>query len=847
MHSFPSSTHYEPGDIEPKWQQYWQDHGVFSVDSDPDGRRPKFYVLDMFPYPSGKGLHVGHPRGYVASDVVARFKRMQGHDVLHPMGWDSFGLPTERQAEKERMHPEEVTVRNIQIFRTQLKMLGLSYDWNREFATSDPNYYKWTQWIFLKLYERGLAYVANVPVNWCPELNTVLANEEVRDGLYVETGDPVERRLMRQWMLRITAYADRLIRDLDLVEWPESLKDMQRNWIGRSEGARVMFSVAGTTHSFDVYTTRPDTLFGCTFCVLAPEHPLVSEIVSDDQRQKVQDYIAEVARRSDRQRISQSDTISGVFTGAEAINPVTGQLVPILIADYVLPTYGSGAVFACPAHDDRDYRFALRFDLPIIEVVAGGGGVLPYSGDGVHVNSGFLDGLLNNEATKRIVAWLEESGHGKRDVQYALRDWLFSRQRYWGEPIPMIVTDEGEVKPIPESELPVLLPTSLCDSATDGGDDLAPLARAKSWVTTTDPETGRPARRETNTMPQWAGSSWYFLRFVDPRNDSAPWSSHAERHWLPVDLYVGGAEHATLHLLYARFWHKVLYDLGFVSTPEPFKRLFNQGMVHSRSYRDDRGKYYYPTEVFERDGEWFTKEGERPVRTQIEKMSKSRNNGIPPEEVIEAHGADSLRIYEVFMGPMEESVIWQTDGIVGVRRFLERVWRLFRRAAQTPKGVTVGQDLTQLDKLLHQTIRKVTHDIERLQLNTAVSQLMILVNEAGKHDSVSTEMLDVLVRLLAPFAPHLAEELWSASGHSSSIAFAPWPVFDPAKCVEDDVCVAVQVNGKMRGRVTLPKGATQSDVEAAALEEAGIAKHLMNREIQRRVYVPDRLLNLLTS
>ena len=566
-----------------------------------------------------------------------------------------------------------------------------------------------------------MAYLADVPVNWCPALNTVLANEEVADGVYVETGDPVERRLMRQWMLRITAYAERLLSDLELLKWPASLKEMQRNWIGRSEGARLTFNVADSSEAFDVFSTRPDTLFGCTFCVLAPEHFLVERIVSEGQRREVRDYVASAARRSERERISEAAIRTGVCTGADAINPVNGRRLPIWISDYVLATYGSGAIFGCPAHDQRDYEFAKRFGLPIIEVVVGGNvREAAYSGDGEHISSEFLDGLDIKGGKERILAWLEERRFGKREVRYALRDWLFSQQRYWGEPIPIIMLEDGAIKPVPESDLPVLLPGVL-PAWNPGITDPAPLARATSWVATVDPTTGRPARRETNTMPQWAGSSWYFLRFVDPRNSNAAWSSAAERRWMPVDLYIGGAEHATLHLLYARFWHKVLFDLGYVSTPEPFRRLFNQGMVHSRSYRDQRGKYYYPDEVIERDGHWYTKEDDRPVETQMEKMSKSRNNGISPEEIVEQYGADSLRIYEVFMGPMEDSVLWQTDGIVGVRRFLDRVWRLFSQAGGTDI-TTSADDYMDMERLLHKTIRKVTEDIEGLQLNTAVSQ-----------------------------------------------------------------------------------------------------------------------------
>lgn len=835
---------YDPAVIEPKWQSLWKDRRSFQAQGIGVASRPKFYVLDMFPYPSGKGLHVGHPRGYVASDVVARFKRMQAFDVLHPMGWDSFGLPTERQAERERIHPADITTRNVGVFRAQLESLGLSYDWSRELATSDPSYYKWTQWIFLKLYERDLAYLADVPVNWCPALNTVLANEEVRDGVYVETGDPVERRLMRQWMLRITAYAERLLKDLDLLDWPESLKEMQRNWIGKSVGARIRFRVANAEDTFDVYSTRPDTLFGCTFCVLAPEHPLVRRITVQAEMEDVTAYVNHTAQRSERDRISDVDSMTGVYTGTDAINPVNGQKIPIWISDYVIASHGTGAVFGCPAHDDRDFRFASKFGLPTLEVVSGGNvEVRAYLGDGVHINSAFLNGLNIKEANHQVITWLEAHGVGKHETQYALRDWLFSRQRYWGEPIPMFLLEDGSVKPVPERELPVLLPPAL--AANSAGTDLAPLAKAQNWVSIVDSDTGRAARRETNTMPQWAGSSWYFLRFADPYNDQELCSTEAEKRWLPVDLYIGGAEHATLHLLYARFWHKVLFDMGVVSSPEPFQRLFNQGMVLSQSFRDDGGKYYARKDVVERDGQWFTREGHLPLQVKVEKMSKSRYNGVAPEDIVAEYGADSLRIYEVFMGPLQDSVLWQTNGMVGVRRFLDRIWRLFCRslAARVDFRSTIH---SAVERELHRTIKKVTEDIEHLKLNTAISQLMIFVNAALAVEDVPVAFLDVFVRLLAPFAPHLAEELWSALGHSETIAFAPWPEFDLAKVVDDSVWVAVQINGKWRGRITLARNSSEQEARQAAIKDPSIQRHLDNQPIAKTFYVPDQLLNIVT-
>jgi leucyl-tRNA synthetase len=799
----------------------------------------------MFPYPSGHGLHVGHLKGYVASDVVTRYKRMRGFEVLHPMGWDSFGLPTERQAERDHLHPAEVTRRNVAVFRKQLTIVGLSYDWDREIATSDPSYYKFTQWIFLKLLERGLAVQADVPVNWCPALGTVLANEEVKDGRYVETGDPVEKRVMRQWMLRITAYADRLLDDLDLVDWPDAVKKLQRDWIGRSEGALVRFDVAGHDASFEVFTTRADTLFGCTFCVLAPEHALVAKIATGGQRAEVEAYAARAAARSDRERIAQAESKTGVFTGAYALNPVNGARVPIWTADYVLGGYGTGAVFGCPAHDGRDYAFARLFGLAVVEVVAGGDvSVAPYVGDGPHVRSELLDGLDTAAAKERIHRWLAEHGKGKGTVTYHLRDWLFSRQRYWGEPIPVLYTPDGAI--VPDDRLPVILPESLDDSdapaapSTTGEGPSAPLARAGRWLEADVPGKAVHARRETNVMPQWAGSCWYYLRFLDPNNADAAWDPALEKRWMPVDLYLGGIEQATLHLLYARFWHKVLYDCGLVSTKEPFQKLYNQGMVHARSYRDERGKYYYPDRVVERDGAYFSKEGGAALESRIEKMSKSRYNTVAPEDVIAEYGADSLRLYEAFMGPVEENGVWQTDGLPGMRRFLDRVWKLFE------KPVTGAID-AELERLLHKSIRKVTDDIEGMRLNTAVSQLMILVNAAMDRREAPRALLDALVLLLAPFAPHFAEELWSRSGHATPIAHAPWPELDPAKCIDDQVEVVVQVNGKVRAHVRVERGASQEMVEQGARADEAIRRSLAEKAVSRVIFVQDRLVNFVVK
>ena len=641
-----SNGMYNHNEIEKKWQKYWLENKTFK--SVIDHSKPKYYVLDMFPYPSGDGLHVGHPEGYTATDIVARYKRMKGFNVLHPMGWDAFGLPAERHAVRTGEHPAIVTKKNCDTFRRQIQALGLSYDWDREINTTDPSYYKWTQWIFTVLFERGLAYETEAPVNWCPALGTVLANEEVKDGKYVETGDPVEKRMMRQWMLKITAYAERLLEDLNELDWPPGIISMQREWIGKSEGADVDFAIDGTSMKFTVFTTRPDTLFGATYCVLAPEHPFVLQITTPEYMDNVKQYIEQTTRKSAQERMKDEKEKTGVFTGAYAINPVNNAKIPIWIADYVLAEYGYGAIMAVPAHDTRDYEFAKKYDLPIIEVVSGGDITKEaYTGDGILVNSPIINGLSVPEAKKKITKWLEEKGLGKATVNYKLRDWLFSRQRYWGEPFPIIRLSDGTIKVVPLKDLPVLLPDLDNYKPTETGEP--PLARAKDWVQTVDPETGQPATRETNTMPQWAGSCWYFLRFVDPQNDKEAWSKEAEQYWMPVDLYIGGAEHAVLHLLYSRFWHKVLYDAGYVSTTEPFKKLFNQGMILAYSYQDKNGKYYYPHQVEQKEGQWFVKGTDIPVETKIEKMSKSRYNVVNPDEVIEKYGADAMRMYEMFM------------------------------------------------------------------------------------------------------------------------------------------------------------------------------------------------------
>jgi len=841
---------YDPAKIEPRWQKFWEENRTFACTEDP--QRPKHYVLDMFPYPSGAGLHVGHPEGYTATDIVARYKRMRGFNVLHPMGWDAFGLPAERAAIREGLHPAVITRRNTDNFRRQIKRLGFSYDWDREINTSSPDYYRWTQWIFLRLYEQGLAYQAEVPVNWCPALGTVLANEEVSpEGTYKETGDPVEKRMMKQWMLRITAYAQRLLDDLDDLDWPESVKKMQREWIGRSEGAEVIFKVQGRDESFTVFTTRPDTLFGATYCVLAPEHPLVEEIVADEQREAVARYVEAASRKKERDRIADVKEKTGVFTGAHAINPVTGKPIPIWVADYVLASYGTGAIMAVPAHDERDFAFARTFGLPIVPVVkppdSKGTGELKeaFTGEGIAINSGPYDGLTTAEFKERIIRDLEEKGLGRRKVQYALRDWLFSRQRYWGEPFPLIILEDGTVVPLPDDALPVELPE--LDEFTPTPDGEPPLARAVEWRRTTDPRTGKPALREVNTMPQWAGSCWYYLRFIDPHNDRAPWDREKERYWMPVDLYIGGMEHAVLHLLYARFWHKVLYDLKLVHTKEPFKKLFNQGMILAWSYRDASGKYYSPEDVVEKGGKWFTKEGGIPLTRAVEKMSKSKLNVVNPDDMVDRYGADSLRLYEMFIGPLEASAPWQTEGIEGVHRFLQRAWRLFFEGDDDAlhSSIVDEEPDEEMRRMLHKTIAAVTEDIEDLRFNTAISRLMEFVNFMTRRERRPRRVLETFIKLLSPFAPHLGEEVWHRLGHQESIAYVPWPEHDPALLVEEVLTIPVSVNGKVRARLEIPTGTPPEEVEAQALAHPAVARHLDGRRPRKVIHVPGRMVNIV--
>lgn len=797
--------------IEKKWQKFWEENKTFKTGEE-SGKR-KFYALDMFPFPSGAGLHVGHPEGYTASDILARVKRMQGCNVLHPIGWDAFGLPAEQYALDTGNDPAEFTEHNINTFRRQIKALGFSYDWDREIDTTDPNYFKWTQWIFIKLYEKGLAYVDEVAVNWCPALGTVLANEEVIDGKSERGGHPVERRPMKQWMLRITAYADRLIDDLDEVDWPENIKDMQRNWIGRSEGAEVTFGIEGHDETFTVFTTRPDTLFGATYAVLAPEHPFVNKITTAAQNEAVQAYLDQVKHKSDLERTDLAKDKSGVFTGAYAINPVNGEKMPIWIADYVLISYGTGAIMAVPAHDERDYEFAVKFNLPIKEVVAGGDVTTEaYTGDGLHVNSDFLDGLNKEEAISVMIKWLEEKEIGTKKITFRLRDWLFSRQRYWGEPIPIIHWEDGTVEALKEEELPLLLPKS--NDIKPSGTGESPLAKISEWVNVVD-ENGRKGRRETNTMPNWAGSSWYYLRYIDPNNDQVLADPEKLKEWLPVDIYIGGAEHAVLHLLYARFWHKFLFDIGVVSTKEPFQNLFNQGMI---------------------------------LGENNEKMSKSKGNVVNPDDIVESHGADTLRMYEMFMGPLDASIAWSNNGLDGSRRFLDRIWRLLTDENGNIAGnIIETDDLAQLEKIYHQTVKKVTENFEELKFNTAISQLMVFINEAYKAEVMPKVFIEGFVKLLSPVAPHIAEELWEKLGHTDTITYETWPAYDEAKLVDDEVEIVIQINGKMKVKLMVPTDTPKEKLEEIAMDDHIIKEQIDGKTIRKVIAVPGKLVNIVAN
>lgn len=802
---------YNHKEIEKKWQKYWAKTNTFNTHDDPE--KPKFCALDMFPYPSGQGLHVGHPEGYTATDILSRVKRSQGYNVLHPMGWDAFGLPAEQYALDTGNDPAEFTQKNIETFRRQINSLGFSYDWNREVNTTDPEYYKWTQWIFTKLYEKGLAYEAEVAVNWVPELGTVISNEEVIDGKSERGGYDVVRKPMRQWMLKITAYADRLLDDLELVDWPESIKEMQRNWIGRSVGANIEFKVAGTDKSYTVFTTRPDTLFGATYSVLAPELDLVREITTPEQKAAVEAYIEETAKKSDLKRTDLAKEKTGVFTGAYAINPVNGKEIPIWIADYVLSSYGTGAIMAVPAHDERDFEFAQTFGLEILPVIEGGDvEKAAYTEDGTHINSEFLDGMNKQEAIDKMNEWLEENGVGKKEVSYRLRDWLFSRQRYWGEPIPIIHWEDGTVTAVPEEELPLRLPKT--KNIKPSGTGESPLANIEEWVNVVDPVTGKKGRRETNTMPQWAGSSWYYLRYIDPHNKKELADYEKLKRWLPVDIYIGGAEHAVLHLLYARFWHKFLYDIGVVPTKEPFQKLYNQGMI---------------------------------LGENNEKMSKSRGNVVNPDDVVETYGADTLRMYEMFMGPLDASIAWSENGLEGSRKFLDRVWRLIVDENNKMRDRITTLNDGKLDKVYHQTVKKVTEDYENLHFNTAISQLMVFINEAYKVDALPYEYIEGFVQLLAPIAPHMGEELWAILGNDGGISYAPWPTYDEAALVEDEVEVVFQVNGKVRAKSNVPRDLGKDELEKAALANEIVQEYIEGKTVRKVIAVPNKLVNIVAN
>jgi leucyl-tRNA synthetase len=838
--------------IEQKWQEYWQERQTFQA-QDCDLSRPKYYVLDMFPYPSGLGLHVGHPEGYTASDIVARYKRMKGFNVLHPFGWDAFGLPAEQHAIKTGTDPALTTARNIANMRRQTRSLGFSYDWDREIATTDPEYYRWTQWIFLKLFnsyfddqdqrakpieqlpipeglgpqerrrfvdDRRLAYQADVPVNWCPALGTVLANEEVVGGVSERGGHPVIRKPMRQWMLRITKYAERLQEDLAEVDWPESIKKLQIDWIGRSVGAEVRFQIDGHDHDLWVFTTRPDTLFGATYMVMAPEHALVEVITTPARKEEVQQYCGEAARKSDLDRTDLAKEKTGVFTGAYAINPVNNEKTPVWISDYVLISYGTGAIMAVPAHDERDFEFAKRFDLPIIPVVEPADprdaelvrrGELCFTGNGRAIHSGPFNGLPTAEFKEKITTWLAEHGQGRKAINYKLRDWLFSRQRYWGEPFPILHTEDGRIIGLSEDELPLRLP-EVVDYRPPGTGE-SPLANATEWLNVTLPD-GTKAQRETNTMPQWAGSCWYYLRYLDPRNVGRGWDPAKEKYWMPVDLYIGGAEHAVLHLLYARFWHKFLYDLGYVSTKEPFRKLINQGMILGE------------------DGQ---------------KMSKSRGNVVNPDQVVEEYGADSMRLYEMFMGPLEAMKPWSMQGVQGVFRFLQKTWRMVVEDQTGGLGAAIqeAEPDEETVRLLHQTIRKVGGDIETFDFNTAISAMMIFVNHLARRDVRPRSVVEPFVLLLAPFAPHIAEELWQRLGHGESLAYEPWPEYDEELAREKQIELPVQINGKVRDRILVPADLDDEQIRARALASERIILLLAGKSPRKVMVVKGRLVSIV--
>ena len=850
---------YDFSAIEKKWQNYWLSNKTFKT---PDfSEKKKLYVLDMFPYPSGAGLHVGHPEGYTATDIYCRFKRMTGYNVLHPMGWDAFGLPAEQYAVETGTHPAVTTEKNIATFKRQIQSLGFSYDWDREINTTDPSYYRWTQWIFLQLYKKGLAYIDEVPVNWCPALGTVLANEEVIDGRSERGNHPVIRKPMKQWMLKITAYAERLLEDLEGLDWPEGIKEMQRNWIGRSEGAYVIFKVDGKDASVKVFTTRPDTLFGATYMVLSPENPLVDVIAAPECMDAIAAYRKEAAAKSDLDRTELNHDKTGVFTGAYGINPVNGNKIPIWIADYVLNTYGTGAIMAVPAHDTRDFDFAKKFDLPIIAIIDPDkgeaaeakidpadvfAGKVCWTGDGKSINSANNEGLDINgldvaSAKAKTIAWLKERSCGEGTINYKLRDWLFSRQRYWGEPFPVIHMEDGSIRLAEDKDLPVLLPE--LDNYKPSGSGESPLANAGAWLEYIDPVSGMKGRRETNTMPQWAGSCWYYLRYIDPKNEKEFIDPEKAKYWLPVDLYVGGAEHAVLHLLYARFWHKVLFDLGLVPTKEPFQRLVNQGMILGISYKNERGVIIPNNQVEDKPGVGpVDKETGDKLTAFPAKMSKSLRNVVNPDDVVREYGADSMRLYEMFMGPLQAVKPWSTFGVEGVYRFLKRVWRMI---GETP---ICGDALTkEQNKILHQTIKKVTEDTDTLNFNTAISQMMIFVNEFSKLEKMPRIAAEAFVKLLAPYAPHLCEELWEILGNAAPVSLVEWPSYDESCLVENEVEILVQINGKPRARMMMPADAAPAAMEALAKENEEVKKNIAGKQIIKVVAVPKRIVNFVVK
>ena len=862
--STPRNPTYTPSEIEPKWQKHWLEKKTFAA-VDCDATRQKLYVLDMFPYPSGAGLHVGHPEGYTATDIFCRYKRMKGFNVLHTMGWDAFGLPAEQYAVETGTHPRFTTQKNIDRFRQQLQAFGFSYDWDREVDTTDPKYYRWTQWIFTQLHKKGLAYKAEVPVNWCPALGTVLANEEVIDGRSERGNHPVVRMPLKQWMLRITKYADRLLDEGEALDWPEGTKEMQRNWIGKSTGAEVDFQVADSDKKIRVFTTRPDTLFGATYMVLAPEHPLVPELTTPEQEQAVEAYQEAAATKSDLDRTELNKEKTGVFTGSCAINPVNGEKIPVWISDYVLISYGHGAIMAVPAHDDRDFAFASKFNIPIraiirpdakaaekegVSVDAVLAGKACWTGDGEMIASANAEVSLNSlpvEAAKKAICdWLGGKGIGKATTQFKLRDWLFSRQRYWGEPFPVAHMEDGSEKLMSDAELPVLLP-ELADFKPTGTMD-PPLSKAKDWLRYTDPATGKHGTRETNTMPQWAGSCWYYLRFIDPHNDNAAWDAAKEKYWMPVDLYVGGAEHAVLHLLYARFWHKVLFDLGHVSTPEPFKKLVHQGLILGISYKDGRGFPVANDKVDHRDGRHFHKETGEELTEFPTKMSKSLKNVVNPDDIIGQYGADAFRMYEMFMGPLTDAKPWNTAGVEGVYRFLHRSWKMIVGPDGSLAPQVTDAPLTrEQERLLHQTIKKLGEDFETLSFNTAIAQLMTFIKEYGQCEPRNRKAMEIFVQLLAPLAPHIGEELWERLGKTENLSYTPWPAYDPEKLKLDEIEIVVQVNGKPRGKVVVPASADNAAVEAAAKADPKVQEHTAGKTIAKVIVIPGRLVNIVVK